>query len=147
MDARHARICPRPGTHVNQHRPLLHAISRTHNGDSGSLTNSKVGSPSRQIGTRARTWSPGSEVFRLAPSPECHDKTTLLSVTRADPQARVRLRGGSSDHDGSGASISEARKHQHLARPGQALFGERSHKLATVAVEMLSFGASRRRRQ
>ena len=29
VDARHARICPRAGAQVNQHQPLLHAISRT----------------------------------------------------------------------------------------------------------------------
>ena len=28
-DTRHARICPRAGAQVNQHQPLLHAISRT----------------------------------------------------------------------------------------------------------------------
>ena len=29
VDTRHARICPRAGAQVNQHQPLLHAISRT----------------------------------------------------------------------------------------------------------------------
>ena len=29
VDTRHARICPRSGAQVNQHQPLLHAISRT----------------------------------------------------------------------------------------------------------------------
>ena len=41
-------------------------------------------------------------------------------------------------YDGSAASASEARKRQHFARPGQVSFNERSHKLATLAVE--SFG-------
>ena len=29
VDIRHARICSRAGAQVNQHQPLLHAISRT----------------------------------------------------------------------------------------------------------------------
>ena len=29
VDTRHARICPRAGAQVNQHQPLLHAISHT----------------------------------------------------------------------------------------------------------------------
>ena len=29
VDTRHALICPRAGAQVNQHQPLLHAISRT----------------------------------------------------------------------------------------------------------------------
>ena len=29
VDPRHARICPRAGTQVSQHQPILHAISRT----------------------------------------------------------------------------------------------------------------------
>ena len=61
-----------------------------------------------------------------------------LGVTHADPQAQVYLRGGCADHDGSGASTSEARKCQHYARPGHVSFDERSHKLTTSAVE--SFG-------
>ena len=47
----------------------------------------------------------------------------------------MHLRGGSADHDGSAASTSEARKRQHCARPGHVSFDERSHKLATLAVE------------
>ena len=53
----------------------------------------------------------------------------------ADPQAQVHLRGGSADHDGSASSTSQARKRQHYARPGHVSFNERSHKLATLAVE------------
>ena len=40
--------------------------------------------------------------------------------------------------DGSAASISEARKRQHYARPGYVSFDEWSHKNSTLAVE--SFG-------
>ena len=29
VDTRHARICPRAGAQVNQHQPLVNAISRT----------------------------------------------------------------------------------------------------------------------
>ena len=76
--------------------------------------------------------------LRDAPNREYRDKSILLDVTHADPQAQVHPRGGSADHDGSAASTSEVRKRQHYARPGHVSFDERSHKLATVAVE--SFG-------
>ena len=61
-----------------------------------------------------------------------------MGVTHADPQAQIHLRGGSTDHDGSAASTSEARKRQHYARTGHVSFDERSHELATIAPE--SFG-------
>ena len=48
------------------------------------------------------------------------------------------MRAGSPDRDGSAASISEARKRSHYARPGQVSFDERSNILATLAV--VSFG-------
>ena len=76
--------------------------------------------------------------LRDAPNREYRDKSILLDVTHADPQAQVYLRGGSADHDGSDASTFEARKRQLYARPGRVSFDERSHKLATLAVE--SFG-------
>ena len=76
--------------------------------------------------------------LRDAPNLEYRDKSVLLDVNHADPQAQVHLRGGSADHDESSASPSEARKRQHYARPGHVSFDERSHKLATLAVE--SFG-------
>ena len=76
--------------------------------------------------------------LRDAPNREYRDKSILLDVTLADPQAQVHLRGGSADHDGSAAFTSEARTRQHFARPGHVSFDERSHKLATLAVE--SFG-------
>ena len=50
-------------------------------------------------------------------------------------QAQVHLRGGSADDHGSAAFISEARKCKHYSRPGRVSFDERSHKLATLAVE------------
>ena len=50
------------------------------------------------------------------------DKSILLGVTRADPQAQVHLRGGSAYHDGLAASISEARKRQQCARPAHVSF-------------------------
>ena len=66
------------------------------------------------------------------------EKSILLDVTHADPQAQIHLREGSADHDGSAAFTSEARNRQHYVRPGRVSFDERSHKLATLAVE--SFG-------
>ena len=51
--------------------------------------------------------------LREAPNREYRDKSILLDVTHAHPQAQVHLRGVSADHDGSAASTSEARKRQH----------------------------------
>ena len=76
--------------------------------------------------------------LREAPNLEYKNKSILLDVTHAYPQAQVHLRGGSADHDGSAASTSEARKRQHHARSGHLSFDERSNKLATLAAE--SFG-------
>ena len=76
--------------------------------------------------------------LRSAPNPEHRDKSILVDVTHADPQAQVHLQAGSNDNDGSAASTSEARKRQHYARLGHVSFEERSHELTTFAAE--SFG-------
>ena len=47
--------------------------------------------------------------LRNAPDPEYREKSILVDVTHADPQAQVQLRAGSADPDGSAASTSEAR--------------------------------------
>ena len=60
-----------------------------------------------------------------------------MDVTHTDPQVQVHGRAGSTDHDGSATSTSEARKRQHYARPGHMSFDERGHKLTTFAVESL----------
>ena len=75
--------------------------------------------------------------LRDAQNREYREKSILLDVTHADPQAQVQLRGGSANHDGSAAPTSEARKRQHCARPGHASFDERSHELAILAVKSL----------
>ena len=59
-----------------------------------------------------------SEMPRTAS--EYRNKAILLDVTYADPQAGIHMRAGSADRDGSAASISEARKRSHYARPGHA---------------------------
>ena len=69
------------------------------------------------------------ESLRDAPNREYRDKSILLDVTHADPQAQVHLRGGSADHDGLSAFTSEAGNRQHYARPGHVSFDEQSHKL------------------
>eukprot|EP00904_Undaria_pinnatifida_P006116 jgi/Undpi1/2634/HiC_scaffold_13.g06013.m1 len=73
--------------------------------------------------------------LRDATASEYRDKPVLLDVMHADPQARVHMRAGSADRNGSAASTSEARKRNHYARPGQVSVDERSYKLATLAVE------------
>ena len=76
--------------------------------------------------------------LRDATSSEYRNKAILVDVTHADPQARVHMRDGGTDRDGSAASTSEARKRNHYARGGQVSFSEGSHELVTLAVE--SFG-------
>ena len=72
--------------------------------------------------------------LRSTPNLENRDRSILVDVTHADPQAQVHMRTGSADHDGSAASTSEERQHQRNPVP----IDEGSHKLTTFAVE--SFG-------
>ena len=73
--------------------------------------------------------------LRNSSSSEYRNKAILLDVKHADPQARVHMRDGSADRDGSAASTSEVRKRNHYARVRQVSFDERSHKHVTLAVE------------
>ena len=73
--------------------------------------------------------------IRDAPNRQYREESILLNVTHVDPLAQVHLRGGSTDHDGSASSTSEARKRQHYTRPGHVSFDERSNNFATLAVE------------
>ena len=76
--------------------------------------------------------------LRASSASDFRNETILIDVTYADAQAGVHLCAGSANRDGLTASTSEARKRNHYARPGHVSFDERSHKLATIAVE--SFG-------
>ena len=68
--------------------------------------------------------------LRGTPNREYKEISILLDVSQADPQAQVHLPASSTDHDGSAASTSEARKRKHYARPGHVSFNERSYTLA-----------------
>ena len=136
VNTRHERTCQRAGAQVNQHQPLVHALSRTfkrlsicHQVESGEPFNAD-----RSL--RMDIVERGD--LRDATSSEYRNKAILLDVTHADPQARVHMRNGRADRDGSAASTSEARNRNHCARVRQVSFDEHSHKLATLAVE--SFG-------
>ena len=50
---------------------------------------------------------------RDATSSEYRNKAILFDITHADPQARVHMRDGSADQDGSAASTSAARKRNY----------------------------------
>ena len=132
VDTRHARICPTAGAQVNQHqalRPISHTLKPL-----GILHQVKRSEP-----FTADTNLPMGNVIRrggLREAPN-RDKSILLDVIHADPQAKVHLRGGSADHDGSHACTSESHKGQHYARPRHTSFGERSHKFAALAAESL----------
>ena len=141
VDTRHVRICPRAGEQVNQHQPLVHATFRTlkllgipHQVESGEPFTADQNLLMDIVVRRGSS-------LRDAPNRGYRGKSILLDVTHAGPQAQIHLRGGSADQDGSATSTSEARKRQHYARPGHVSFDERSHKLATLAVE--SFGRLR----
>ena len=77
------------------------------------------------------------EGLRDATASKYRNKTILLDVTYADPQAVGHMRAGSAYRDGLAASKSEAHKRNHCARPGQMSFDERSYKLATLTVESI----------
>ena len=134
---RHARLRHRSGAQVNQHQLLVHALSRTlksmsirHQLESGAPFHAD-----RDLRMDIVIEAGG---LRDATAPEYRDKSILLDVTYADPQAGVHMRVGSADRNGLAASTSEARKRNLYARPGQVSFDERSYKLDTLTVE--SFG-------
>eukprot|EP00904_Undaria_pinnatifida_P003430 jgi/Undpi1/13088/HiC_scaffold_8.g02750.m1 len=137
VNTRHARLCHRTGALLNQHQPLVHALSRTlkstffrHQVESGAPFHAD-----RNLRMDIVIEADGP---RDATTPEYRDKSILLDVTYADPQVGVHMRAESADRNGSAAFTSEARNRNHYARPGQVSFDERSYKLATLAVE--SFG-------
>ena len=112
INTRHARTCHRAGAQVNQHQPLVHALSRTfkrlsigHQVESGAPFNADRNLRMEIVIERAG--------LRDAMSSEYRNKAIIPDVTHADPQARVYMRDGSADRDGSAASTSEARKCNH----------------------------------
>ena len=137
VNTRPARTRHRTGAQVSQHQPLVHGLSCTfkrlsvrHQVESGAPFN----------GDRNLRMDIVIEMggVRDATSSEYRNKAILFDITHADPQARVHMRDGSADQDGSAASTSAARKRNYNARVGQVSFDEHSHKLVTLAVE--SFG-------
>ena len=106
VDTRHALICPTAGAQVNQHQPLLHAISHTLKrlGVPHQLESGEPFTVNRNLRMDIVVRRGG----RLnAPTPEYRDKTILVDVTHADPQAQVYLRAGSAGHDGSAPLLPE----------------------------------------
>ena len=109
VTSRHARLCHRSGAQVNQHQPLVHVLSRTlksmsirHQVESGALFHAD-----RDLRMDIVIEAGG---LRDATASEYRDKSVLLDVTYADPQAGVHMRAGSADRNGSlsAASTSEA---------------------------------------
>ena len=137
VNTRHARTCHRAVAQVNQHQPLVHALSHTfkrlpirHQVESGAPFNTDSNLRMDIVIERGGLRDATSSVYR--------NKAILLDVMHADPQARVHMRDGSADRDGSAVSTSEARKRDHHGRVGQVSFNEHRHKLVTLVVE--SFG-------
>ena len=135
VGTRHIRICARAGAQVHQYHPLLHAISRAlqrlevpHQVESGEFFTAD-----RNLRMNIVVW--GEAVLGMLRTESTgRSPSRWTSPMQTHKQAQVHVRGGSADHDGSAASTSDARKHQHNARPGYVSFDERSHKLATLAV-------------
>ena len=134
---RRARLCHESGAQVNQHQPLVYALSRIfkrmsilHQVENGARFNADMDLRIDNLIERGG--------LRDATSSDCRNKAILLDVTNADPQAVGHMRAGSADRDELAASNSEARKRSHYARPEQVSFDKCSYKLAILAVE--SFG-------
>ena len=91
VDTRHARICPRAGAQLNQHhQPLLHAIYRTLK-RLGTLHQVKSGQSFTPDWILRMDIVIRREGLRDAPNREYRDKSILLNVTNADPQAQVHM--------------------------------------------------------
>ena len=126
-------MCHRAGAQVNQRRPLVHATSRVLK---RTFVRLQVESGAPFDADRGLSMDIVIEMggIRDASASDFRHKSILIDITYVDPQAGVHLRARSADHDGSAASTSEARKRN----VGHVSFGERCHKLVTLAVE--SFG-------
>ena len=90
MDIRYARICPRSAAQVNQHQPLLHAVSRTlkrlgnpHQVESGEPFTAER---NLRMDIVIRIGNP-----RDAPNREYRARSILLDVTHSDPQTQVHI--------------------------------------------------------
>ena len=98
VDIRHACICPRAEAQVNQHQPLVHAISRTLKrlGVPYQVESGEPFTVDRILRMDIVVRRGG---LRDAPDLEYREKSILLGITHVGPQAQVHLRGGSIDHD------------------------------------------------
>ena len=96
VNTRHARLCHRLGAQVNQHQPLVHALSRTLK--SMSIRH-QVESGAPFHADRDLRMDIVIEAGRLrdATASEYLDKSITLDVTYADPQAGVHIQAGSAD--------------------------------------------------
>ena len=95
----HARLCHRSGAQVNQHQPLVHALSRTlnrmsirHQVENGAPFNAEMDLRMDLVIERGG--------LRDATAAEYRNKAILLDVTYADPQAVGHMRAGSSIETG-----------------------------------------------
>ena len=92
--------------------------TRTHLSQSRCAGESTPAAPPRDLPHSQEAWGPSSSRGRGT----LHCRQNPPEMTHAGPQAQVHLQAGSTDHDGSAASTSEARKCQRYARPGHLLF-------------------------
>ena len=116
VNTQHARLCHPAGAQVNQHQPLVHALSRTLKSMSVRRHQVESGAPFHADRDLRMDIVIEAGGLRDATAPEYRDKSILLNVTYADPQAGVHMRVGSADRNGSAASTSEARKRNHYVR-------------------------------
>ena len=96
VNTRHARLCHRSGAQVNQHQPLVHALSRTLKGM--SIRHQVESGPPFHADRDLRmdiVIEAGGH--RDATASEYRNKSILPDVTYADPQAGVHMRAGCAD--------------------------------------------------
>ena len=94
VDTRHARICTTAGAQVNQHQPLFHATSRILKrlGVPHQVESGEPFTADRNLRMDIVVRKGG---LRNAPNPEYRDKSILVGVAHAKPQAQVNLQAGS----------------------------------------------------
>ena len=140
VDTRHARICLRAGAQVNQHQPLLHAISRTPK---------RLGFPRQVESDEPFTADKNLRIDIVVRRGDLRDAPNRVHSagrhpcrpTRAGTPARRQLVLTTMDQLLLPPRHTSA--NTTFVRYTHVFFAERSHELATLAVE--SFGEPRGR--
>ena len=133
-NTRHARLSHRSGAQVNQHQPLVQALSRTleimpirHQVESGAPFH-----PGRDLRMDIVIEASG---LQDATASEYHATNRYSSASRMRSHKREPTCGQAARIETDQRLPLPRRASNHYAGPGQVSFDERSYKLVTVAVE------------